>query len=266
MVSNRVWLVLLSVVALSLGACGGDDGGGEGGGGGTSGMGGDGDGDGDGDSNDVGPDGICERIAAILCEAEADCCDNPSGTVAACTSDYLEGCDDLEAIAADPRVGYNRPAMKSALDELQTRASACDPTVPNWALSPEGFYSSFAGTVASGGDCLPEGGADTNDTKDLGAALASCSNLETTACLPTMTDWTCAPRAAVGGTCFTLHDLNCQDGLYCDATGVDDLFSGKCAERKAGGQSCGSDNECVSLVCDSGTCAGADDDQAIYCR
>lgn len=262
MVSNRVWLVLLSVLALTLGACGGDDGGGEGGGGGASGMGG----GGDGASNDVGPEDICERIAAILCQAEADCCDSPSGTVAQCTSEYVGDCNSLEEIAADPRVGYNRAAMKTALDELQQRASACETTVADWALSPEGFYSSFAGTVAAGAACLPQGGAETNDTADLGAALASCSSLETTACLPTATDWTCAPRAAAGGTCFTVHDLNCQDGLYCDAEGAADLFSGTCTARKAGGQSCMGDNECLSLICDSGTCAADDDVQAIYCR
>lgn len=263
MVSNKVCLVLLSVLALSLGACGGDDGEATAGSGGTSGMGGDGDGDGDGASNDVEPAGICARVAAIQCAAQEDCCEDPNKqTVAACMTEALDNCEDLAAVAADDRVAYDRAAMKTALDDYQTRAAACDPSVAERAVGASGFATAFDGTVAAGGDCLPTGGADTTDFTDLGAALASCMNSSTTACLPTATTWTCAARGGADSPCFT--DLNCQDGLYCNNDDAQTVGGGVCTARKAAAAACNSANECESFVCTSGSCA-SDNVQEIFC-
>jgi hypothetical protein len=258
-----VWNLLVVAVVLALAACGGDDGEGGGGAGasGASGMGGDGDGDGDGDSNDVGPDGICERIAAIQCAAQEECCTAPEMDVAACTTKFIADCSDLEAIAAEEIVGFDRAAVREALDELEARAGNCDPALASWAITAEGFASSFTGSRAAGADCTPEGGANTNDINAVGAALASCSNVATTACLPTDTTWTCTARAAAGGDCFT--DLNCQDGLFCEK-GEDGPFDGTCVARKAAGADCFDANECTSFVCKDDACAAADA-QAVYC-
>jgi hypothetical protein len=252
-------LVVLSVLALTLGACGGDDGGGESGAGGTSGMGGDG--DGDGDSNDVGPDGICARVAAIQCAAQEACCTAPEETVADCTQDALRECQMLVGTANDPRVGYDRAAMKAALDDYQMRSEDCDPSVAERAVS--GFASAFKGTVAAGGDCLPQGGAGTMDISDLGAALASCMNNATTACLPSDTDWKCTARGGEGSPCFT--PINCQEGMWCDSTDAQALGDGVCAPQKAATESCNAPEECESFVCKSGSCVASDDVQAIFC-
>jgi hypothetical protein len=256
---------MLAVLALA--ACGGDDGGeggtsGQGGAGGTSGTSGEG-GTAGGASNDVAADGICERVAAIQCAAQEDCCDSPDKDVAGCTEDLIDDCSDLEAVAADPIVGYDRAAMKAALDELEMRASTCDTTLAAWALTADGFASSFTGTRAAGADCLPEGGAETTDIDAFTAALASCSNPATTACLPGDDAWTCTARGAADSPCFT--DLNCQDGLYCDLTAATGPFDGKCTARKAAEATCSIANECESFVCTSGACAADDDVQAAYC-
>jgi len=261
MVRNRVLLVVASVLALT--ACGGDDTEGGGGASGASGMGGSG-GSSGGGSNDVGPDGICERIAAIQCAAQADCCEAPAMDMAACVTDLLAGCTDLEAVAADDIVGFDRAAVRAALDELEQRAGDCDPALASWAVTAEGFASSFTGTRDQGEDCTPEGGADTSDVDAVGAALASCTNVATTACLPTETTWTCTARAAAGGQCFT--DLNCQDGLFCDKEAATTAYDGVCAARKAAGAECFDANECTSFVCkEDETCAANDDVQAVYC-
>lgn len=251
MVSTREWCVLISVLALA--ACGGDDGDG---GAGASGAGGGG--------NDVGPDQICERIAAIQCGAQEACCTMPEQTLARCMNDFIAGCSDLEAIAADPIVGFNRAAVRAALDELETRAGNCDTSIASWAATADGLFSSFNGTRDAGESCLPTGGANTTDTNALGAALASCKNVATTACLPTSGDWTCAPRGGVDAQCFT--DLNCQDGMYCSKSdSMATAFDGKCALRKAAGEACLDATECQSFVCASRACAAATDVQAVYC-
>jgi hypothetical protein len=264
MVSNRLWLVVLSVLALTLGACGDDGGGGESGAGagGTSGMGGDGDGDGDGASNDVAPDGICARVAAIQCAAQEECCVDPQKqSLADCTEDALDNCEDLAAVAADSRVGYDRAAMKAALDDYQMRSAECDVTIAERAVA--GFASAFKGTVAAGGDCLPEGGADTTDFTDLGAALASCTGNATTACLPSATDWKCTARGGAGSPCFT--PINCQDGMWCDSAAAQAVGEGVCTAQKAADETCNAPEECESFVCKSGKCVASDDVQEIFC-
>ncbi|HEX4352851.1 MAG TPA: Dickkopf N-terminal cysteine-rich domain-containing protein, partial [Polyangiales bacterium] len=108
-------------------------------------------------------------------------------------------------------------------------------------------------------NCKPTGMV--TDPVVAGAALASCTGITTTACLPKslLGAWTCAPHNAAGGTCIT--DNNCNDGLYCNNP---QSTIGKCAARLAVGAACSAPNSCASLFCKSDHCVAADQ-QAAYC-
>jgi hypothetical protein len=277
---NATGLIAAALLLASVGACGDDsDGAGGASGAGTSGMGATGGTGGSGGAgasgmgatggmggsggmaggnNNVGPSEVCMRVAQIQCAAEADCCDAPGRDVAACESAQRNECEvGGGAAAADPIVGFDQDALADALDELQARTATCDPSVATWAITSDGFLSAFTGTRAAGADCGPAGGDDA--TLDaIAAALASCQNSATTACLPDLVsgDWTCAARSAAAGPCFS--DLNCADGLFCNIMGT-------CEARKAAGAECDQPNECASLLCAADTCAEASDTQAAYC-
>jgi hypothetical protein len=263
---NRAWWLAIAVIGAVLAGCGDDGGetvaGASGGGsGGTSGSGGGGGGD-----NNVQPGQICARLSQIQCAAEANCCDAPGRDIATCQADVAEECEDngLDIIPMDPLVGFNAGALKRALDELEERNAECDPTVAAWAITTDGFASSFDGTRASGDDCAPEGGTMMATFSQIGAALGSCMNAGTTACLPTSDDdWTCAPRGDAGAPCFT--DFNCKDSLFCDSSMADTIYDGVCTVRKAAGEDCDEDNECVSFLCNDDACAAANDAQAAFC-
>lgn len=259
MVCNRAWWAAIVVTGalLVLGGCGDDGGEGEAGMGGMGGTG--------GGNNNVQPGQICARFAEIQCEAEANCCESAGRDQAACRTALANDCDrnGLDTIPMNAIVGFNAGALKSALDELEERNADCDPTVAAWAVTSDGFASSFNGTRAAGESCLPEGGVEAS-TSEVGAALASCMNSATTACLPTSDDsWTCAPRGAAGAPCFT--DFNCQDSMYCDQTMAMTLYEGMCSARKAAGAECEEGNECASFICKDEVCSGTDDAQAAFC-
>lgn len=272
----RQGIVVLGAIAV-LAGCGddsGDGGGGSGGASGTSGSGGGGGGGmggtgatdaGDmGDPNDVGAGEICDRLAEIQCAAEADCCTDPGRTVQECEDAMRDTCSTtlvLDTIAANPIVGFDRATLKEKLDELEARTADCDTAVASWAITSDGFASSFLGTRDADEACDPPGGLGAT-VEDIGAALASCKNSATTACLPVEEgSWTCTARAAADGACFT--DLNCVEGLYCDNSAG--LFMGVCAATKAAGADCSAPNECSSFLCVNDVCADTNDVQAAYC-
>ncbi|MDD9936602.1 MAG: hypothetical protein OXT09_23525 [Myxococcales bacterium] len=247
---------------------------GDGDGDGTSGMGGDGDGDMGDDMmdgspfgtdptrNDVTPGAICARLAVIQCAGEQVCCDTPSADQASCEADAESACTTglgLDAVAGDAAVGFDAAAAAAAITMYENRAMQCDPSAPAWALSPDGFTGAFTGTLGPGEDCMPEGGLEA-DLPVIFAALASCTNVATQACLPTETTWTCEPRGGADAACFT--DLNCQDGLFCDPALT---TMGTCKARKAAGEACLTANECSSAVCKDSVCGADDDVQAAYC-
>lgn len=235
----RAWWLTVAFSAVLVGC--GDDGGGDDG---QAGMGGN------------GGESLCQRIASIRCAAELACCDTPR-EMATCMSESVDDCNSglrLDAVAVHPSVNLDQAAADAALSEFESRSMNCDPGVAAWAA--DGFYAALNGTVASGGDCAS---ASANST-DIAAALLSCQNAATTACLPTSEDnWTCSDRAAAGGTCFS--DFNCVDGNYCAAGST--MYDGMCTARKADGETCADDNECTSLLCRGGMCVS--DAQSAYC-
>lgn len=213
--------------------------------------------------NQVKPGGICARFAAIQCAGEHFCCDTSQRSPADCNAAMRGLCSELlhlDEVAASPLVNFDLELLGSSLAELERRAALCDPAGAAWALSPEGFAGSIKGTLGSGDDCAPEGGAAA-PLDALLIALMSCRSANRLACLPSATGFACAPRSTRNGQCFT--DLNCGDGLYCDNPEAG--FDGSCMPRKPEQAACAAANECASFLCRAGHCAAEDDVQAAYC-
>jgi hypothetical protein len=244
-------LSLTLTLALA-GACGSsDDKSGNDTGTGGSGNGSGGSGGGGTDPNDVQPGQLCARLASIQCAGEAKCCPNPGRTVADCETAQKASCDQLafDDAAKDPITGFDQAKAKAAFEAFEQKASKCDVSIAEFAASANSLRGSATGTVASGGTCTPK---DMGAPSSIAAALASCKDPSTTACLPAQTgDWTCTARGGAGSPCFT--DVNCTDGLYCDNPDLN-IAGSTCKARKAAGETCKLANECASIGCADGKC------------
>jgi hypothetical protein len=206
---------------------------------------------------------VCARLAAIQCAGEAACCDDPGRDVATCRDAQQQRCMIdllLDDVSAADDVGFDPEIASMAFAELEQRASVCDPSVPAWAASPDGFLGSLTGTLVKGESCEPEGGLTASPAL-LTSALLSCQLASGVACLPSKDAWTCEERVGPSGRCFI--DLNCADGLFCD--NPMSSFDGMCKERKAKGEGCRGATECISFVCADQKCAAENDVQAAYC-
>jgi hypothetical protein len=206
---------------------------------------------------------LCERLSTIQCAGEEHRCANPGRTRAQCEDAMKTGCLSqlhLDEIAAKPNTGFDKARAETAFTAFEHMASLCDPSIAKWGITVDGLRGILQGTLDATESCMP---SVTNlmNPVIVGAALASCKNLETTACLPTMFSWTCAPVHGEGGACFT--DANCSTGLYCDNPNSNQ-FNSPCRARKADGAACVNANECDSLRCKNKVCATAGVDAA-YC-
>jgi hypothetical protein len=204
---------------------------------------------------------ICNRLAEIQCAGEAFCCANPGRDRAACQQEIRSSCDSdalVDDIAADPAAGFDAASASTVFTELERLASQCDPTIAAYGESFAGLRSMFRGTVGPDGDCRP---ANPLSMSMAAAALASCTNSQTHACMPSLSAWRCAPHSAAGGHCFS--DFNCMPGLFCDNPDLS-VSGADCGQRKAVGASCSLDNECQTLFCRGGSCVAVDV-QVAYC-
>jgi hypothetical protein len=221
---------------------------------------------GDPADNAVTPGTICERLSTIQCAGEVTCCDT-ARDFATCKTEMLTGCKDtlfLDTVAMNAITGFDAAAAKTAFDQFETMARACDPNVASWGASVTGLRSMLKGTVASGDSC-PISASDSTSTA--AAALASCLDGGNVACMFTPlpgTDipinWKCEARVDAGAECFT--DANCKEGLYCDNPDV--KFNAVCKARKAVGEACEYPNECSSLFCKKKLCVAVGE-QPAYC-
>jgi hypothetical protein len=222
--------------------------------------------------NQVQPGTVCGRLATIQCASEQYCCPNPGRTFDQCFSEQVNQCNSqafLDAVSSNPVSGYNVDAAATAFAKFEERACACDATIAQWSISQEGLRGVTLGTRGAGDDCSPAAGA-INDPAQAAAALASCTDGASQACLPggvTGLVWTCAPRGGEGASCMT--DLNCIDGFYCDNFAdppalPTNLASPHCQARKPDGSPCGFPLECLSLTCRGGSCVPATKETA-YC-
>lgn len=217
------------------------------------------------DRNRVEPGRVCERLAAIQCAGEAACCESRRRSVGECIEEMERGCDRelyLDDISRNDVAGYSVEAAEEAFSELERLASACDPGIASWAVSPSGLRGVVRGTIEGGGDCTPP---SILNRPEAAGYIAACLDAETTACLPALdgSDWICSPRGSVGRKCFI--DINCEEGLYCDNPRLGPPSSKTvCKERKAIGAPCELSNECESLACRNGGCV-VSDSQTAYC-
>jgi hypothetical protein len=206
---------------------------------------------------------VCARLAQIQCAGEAYCCENPGRDVAACEAKMTDTCNRegfVDAITLDQRTGFDEMRAASALQQFEDMASRCDPMIGDFGADPNGLMAMVRGTVDQGGRCSP---SIAGSMAQQAGALASCRDPGATACLPmSALNWTCAPRAGVGASCFS--DFNCTNGNYCPNPDFQVNTNFKCLARKADGTSCGEANECLSLTCVGGTCAAATT-QSAYC-
>jgi hypothetical protein len=174
--------------------------------------------------------------------------------VAACADEVF-----LDEISGNRITGFDPARAEVAFGEFERLASVCDTSIAEFGSSAEGLMGVFRGTVDAGESCSP--GLNANPA-NAAAKLASCTNIETTACLPTSAlTWTCAPRGGAGADCFT--DVNCQAGLHCPNPDLDFGMT-ECTARKPVGSACVNPNECASLYCRGGSCVEPSADAA-YC-
>jgi hypothetical protein len=201
---------------------------------------------------------VCSRIAGLQCAAELHCCAAPAKGLDACQTQLTMACKTgayLDDISNNSVSGYSVPQIEAVLNKLEEYATACDPSIPMWAATPEGLRSIFQGTVAPNAMCKPTG---LPSPSNYAAALASCTQPATHACLftgdgpnaPPQTA-TCSARLDAGATCFV--DTNCKDGLYC-ANPQMKYSGGKCTALKEVGATCTLDTECATFTCRSAAC------------
>jgi hypothetical protein len=188
--------------------------------------------------------------------------------MAACQSAQESACGtgalSLDAVAMDPKTGFDMTKSNAAFAKFDELAGKCDTTIASFGLSTDGFRGIVAGTVAPGATCNPDTSGGASMGSATAVALVSCSDPANNACLPAPkgTDWKCTARADAGGACFT--DVNCKDGLYCDNPMLT-LSGAKCAARKSTGSDCMTGSECASLACSmAGKCVDQTKDTA-YC-
>jgi hypothetical protein len=210
--------------------------------------------------NRVQPGGICQRLSTLQCEGEAHCCASPGRSFDACFTRQADVCThelQLDLIAADAVAGFDADMTAQALTHFEQMAAECDPDIAAWGASMDGLRRMLQGTVEPAGSCMPPD--DIPSVAGYGAALASCAQTDTHACLfggdapiplPPISA-TCTERGQQGAVCFV--DTNCIDALYCH--NPDGQYStGTCAARKPVGASCATGVECESRFCNAGSC------------
>jgi hypothetical protein len=214
----------------------------------------------DPDLNRVQPGGICERLATLQCAGEAHCCTSPGRAFDACFTAQVDICTNelqLDLIAADSVTGFDAEMTAQVLTHFEEMAAECDPNISAWGASMDGLRRMLQGTVEPGGSCMPP--SDFPSVASYGAALASCAQIGTHACLfggggpiplPPASA-TCSERGQQGAVCFV--DTNCIDALYCDNP-AGEYSTGTCAARRPVGASCASGLSCESRFCNAGSC------------
>jgi hypothetical protein len=217
----------------------------------------------DAGSDEYGPGTLCARYASLQCRAEQQCCPNHARSPDTCESAVHASCDEsvyLDQVAANPSAGFDRDAAEQLFNLLDQKLHDCDPDAVRWSAGPQGLRNIFKGTIAKDQSCKPAQSLNA-DRPTLAAALLSCRDPDTTACLPLslLGDWRCSDKRS-DGNCLT--DDNCQDAAYCSNPEQNPF--GTCQARLATGESCSDAAQCDSRVCSQGACVEPDV-QLAYC-
>ena len=139
---------------------------------------------------------------------------------------------EINASQAQGRVSYDAEASGTCIDSL--KAMTCDEFKQGIGGNMAACMAFIMPKVAQGGAC----------TQDFECTTGNCEGADVSVDPPV--DGTCAAAptlAAIGTSCAT---TSCVDGAYCDST------TSTCVARKAAGETCTSDNECVN-TCDTTT-------------
>ncbi len=186
-------------------------------------------------------DDYCPAFARTACEARgADCCDDPSFDVEACTRQLQMACGAaFGAIIADDRITWDAEAAGRAVASGSALAATCDPDVADWYISREGFYGPARGSIPGGGECTPRGMMEI----DFLVANLACERKDQI-CQQSGERWLCVDALRDGEVCR--YGLECAS-LRCEHAGG--FMPRRCGSGEPTGSSCTWEDECASSIC-----------------
>jgi len=215
---------------------------------------------------------VCSQLAAVACYDLYQCCatgeidqylqlDNPE-PVDTCKSDLQKRCErayaDVEASLVATRVKFDTDTMNTCLKALVAPSNACATVGDSLPWATACMQSAWVGTVNEGGQCFFSYECANTGTQFC-ASNQTCTGLPT-AGMPCSAQGcalgnycngtTCAAQVGLGMPCIS--SAACDTNLFCDTTQT----SPTCTALEAGGQPCDGNTECMSGVCNPGTCEG----------
>jgi hypothetical protein len=143
---------------------------------------------------------------------------------------------------AKGRVAYDQPKAEACIAAI--KAMSCEDWNGGLKEPPE-CSQAFVAKVAAGDKCT--------SGSDFECIDGVCVGGDSSTTPPT--DGTCQTKAAAGAACmFSLTSNSCVDGYYCASAAA----GYTCVPEKAGGETCGGDDECGSGNCNdtTGQCSG----------
>jgi hypothetical protein len=196
-----------------------------------------------GGSSSVSIQNFPQKYAETLCAKNFQCCgasELTGKTQSQCVTDNQSAISfliaEINASQAQGRVSYDPNASGTCIDSL--KAMTCDEFKQGIGGNMSACMAFIMPKVALGGAC----------TQPFECTTGNCEGSDVSVDPPVDGMCAAAPTlAALGTSCAT---TSCVSGAYCDSTTT------TCVARKAAGETCTSDNECLN-TCDtaSGTCS-----------
>lgn len=158
---------------------------------------------------------LSAQLAAVFCQASADCCEQASRTldVVECVRATEAAHREEFAFLAALSVRYDAAAAARCVQSRKALYARCD--MPSSEQTDDPCADVFVGQLMAGAECESD-----MECARIEGAPAMCEPLDGSA------SSVCQARAPAGAQC--VGDI-CQAGLYCD------LFSASCQPRKQTG-------------------------------